>query len=194
MKSNARDSSRLDPCIGLVESKSIARGLEAADAMAKEASVAVVFTRIIEPGRHLTLVSGPVDDVRQALRRACSIVQDDLADELFLPNAHPSLFEGLQAARRPGALRALGLIECATVSSALLAADAAAKEARVEVFAIRIGTGMGGKGLVGLTGEVADVDSAVIKASTLAEQRGTLVRTTVIPRPVERMLEAVLAG
>src|SRR5438105_10749381 len=125
-------------CIGLLESKSIARGLEAADFMAKEAPVEILWTRIIEPGRHLTLISGAVDDVRQSLRRGRERLAGDLVDELFLPAAHPSLFDAIGAApprervaARAAGEQALGLIECATVAATFHAADAAVKQAPV---------------------------------------------------------------
>jgi microcompartment protein CcmL/EutN len=186
-------------CIGLLESRSIARGVEAADFMAKEAPVELLWTRIFEPGRHLTLVTGPVDDVRQSLRRGRERLGDDLVDELFLPAAHPSLFDALEAARprerdamQISGERALGLIECASVAATLHAADGAAKEAPVALVALRIGPDMGGKGVLALTGDVADVESAVARGAALAEARGALVRIAVIPRPAEPILERVL--
>ena len=186
-------------CIGLLESKSIAHGLEAADFMAKEAPVDVLWTRIIEPGRHLTLISGAVDDVRQSLRRGRETLGADLLDELFLPGAHPSLFDAVGAAKprereamRIAGEQALGLIECATVSGTFHAPDAAVKQAPVALVALRVGGDMAGKGLVGLTGEVADVESAVSRGASLAEERGALVRIAVIPRPADVLLERIL--
>lgn len=188
-------------CIGLLESRSLARGIEAADAMAKEAPVALLWMRAIEPGKHVALFSGEVDDVRAALRRGRTILREDAIDELFLPAAHPSIFDALSTASSRGERAffaegtddtALGLIECATVAATLLAADAAAKQARVRLIAARVAGGMGGKGLVALTGEVSDVESAVAKGAALAEERAALVRTALIPRPAAGVLEAAL--
>jgi microcompartment protein CcmL/EutN len=186
-------------CMGLLESKSIARGVEAADAMAKQAPVELLWTRVVEPGRFLALVSGEVDDVRHALDRGRAALQGDLLDELFLPAAHPSIFDALAGARPRSAEElaalaggALGLIECATVAATLLAADAAAKQARVRLAALRIGPDMAGKGLVALAGDVADVESSVSKGASLAEERGGLFRTAVIPRPVEFLFERIV--
>jgi microcompartment protein CcmL/EutN len=189
----------MEACLGLLESKTIARGIEAADAMTKEASIALFFVRAIEPGRQVTLVSGPVEDVRLALRRGRAVLAEDLVEELFLPGAHPSILDAIATARsrlegfaQPAALFALGLVECATVASTLLAADAAAKEARVRLAAVRFGADMGGKGLVAVLGEVSDVEAAVAKAAFLAEERATLVRTAVIANPNEPLIERVL--
>jgi microcompartment protein CcmL/EutN len=199
-------SGGVEPCLGLLESRTIARGIEAADAMAKEAPVALHTLRAIEPGRELTLLSGAVDDVRLALRRGRAVLREDLVDELFLPGAHPAVIDAVSRGTSgpagprvgapdlppPGADRALGLVECGTVASTLLAADAAAKEAAVRLLAVRFGAHMAGKGLIAIAGELADVESAVAKAASSAEERGTLVRTALIPRPNDGLIERVL--
>ncbi len=186
-------------CIGLLESRTLARGIEAADAMAKEAPVALHAVRAIEPGREITLISGEVDDVRQALRRGRAALGEDLVDELFLPRAHPSILDAIAAARarvpgflRAGSLWALGLVECATVAATLLAADAAAKEADVRLLVVRFGADLAGKGLVALAGEVADVEAAVARGAGAAEERARLVRTAVLANPNDALFERVL--
>jgi len=197
-----------DPSLGLIECRTVARGIEAADAMSKAAPVMLAWTRILDPGRYLVLVSGLADDVRHAVRAGRSAAGDDVHDELFLAGPHRGLLDGLQALplgaaapaggegreSRPGTLEALGLIECASVASTLLAADAALKHAAVRLVRVRIGADMHGKGLVGLAGEVSDVESAVARGASLAEERGHLVRAVVIPNADPRLFEAVRAG
>ncbi len=184
----------MGPSLGLLEVKSIARGLVAADAMAKEAPVDVVFTRVVEPGKHLTLLAGEVDDLRTALRRGRAAAADDFQDEMLIPNPHPSLLPALGAAGRvrPPSVDALGTIETLTVASALLAADAAAKQAHVRLLQVRIGADLAGKGVVLLTGEVADVESSVSAGARVAEAHGALHRTAVIARPAPALVEAAL--
>ena len=155
--------------------------------------------RAVEPGRLLVLITGEVDDVRRALRRGRAAIGDDLVDELFLPKVHASVFDALAttAARarevQPDlAEQALGLVECSSVAATLLAADAAVKQAPVQLCAVRIGEGLAGKGLIALTGDVADVEAAVAKAALLAEERQKLVRTVVIPRQADGIFERLL--
>lgn len=182
----------MGPSLGLLEVKSIARGLVAADAMAKEAPVEVVSARIVEPGKHLILLAGEVDDLRTALRRGRAAAGDDLQDEMLIPNPHPTLLHALGAAPlRPAALDALGSIETTSVAAALLAADAAAKQAHVELLHVRIGADLAGKGVVLLTGELADVESAVSAGARVAEAHAALHRTAVIARPAPALTDAI---
>ena len=55
------------PAIALLELHSIARGIEAGDAMAKRAPVDVLRAGTVHPGRFLVLVGGATADVEEAL-------------------------------------------------------------------------------------------------------------------------------
>ncbi len=171
--------------LALLETRTLARGIEAADAMLKQAPVALVFTQVVEPGRHLILVAGTVDDCRASLRRGRTIAGDDAHDELFLAGPHPALAAALEGAPADATARpdeALGLIECGSVAATLLAADGALKQAAVRLALLKTGADMQGKGLVALRGDVDDVESAVARGAGLAEERSMLLRTAVIPR------------
>jgi microcompartment protein CcmL/EutN len=177
--------------LGLLESTSLARGLEADDAVRKEAAVRPLWTRAIEPGKLLVAFAGPVDAVRSSLRRGRAVLGDALAGDLLLTGPHPAVVRALAQPSSPGdAHEALGLVECATVAAAIHAADAAVKEADVLLFHVRTAGGMGGRGLVCLAGTEADVESAVYAGAERAEERAQLVRASVITGPATGLLDA----
>ena len=53
--------------IGLVEFTSIAKGIEAADIMAKVADVKIQVMKTLCPGKFMVLVSGDVSSVQQSV-------------------------------------------------------------------------------------------------------------------------------
>jgi len=173
------------PCIGLLELCSIARGVEVADAVLKEAQVELLFSTPVQPGRYVMLFSGSVQDVGSALERGTQVACDDLLDQLHIQRVHPQIDTGLR--RRGGVINgdldAIGIVETKTVASAVLAADLALKTATVDLLDLRIANGMGGKSFFVVTGEVSDVRSSVTAGAALAEQRGELARNVVVPRP-----------
>ena len=151
----------LQPALALLELASIAVGIEAGDAMAKRAPVDVVHAGTIHPGRYLVLVAGAVADVEEALAAGVEVGASCIVDTVFLPNVHDQVVAALRGARRSGTGEALGIVETATVSATIEAADAGVKGARVELLELRLGDGLGGKGYLLFDGSVADVEAAV---------------------------------
>jgi len=180
-----REDCGVGPCIGLLELCSVARGVEVADAVLKEASVDMLFASPVQPGKYVMLFTGSVQDVGSALRRGSELSGTDLVDQLHIQQVH----EQVEAALRrrgghiDGKLDAIGVVETATVASAIQAADVALKTATVDLFDLRIANGLDGKSFFSLTGPVSDVRSAVTAGAKSAEAQGKLLRSVVIPRP-----------
>jgi microcompartment protein CcmL/EutN len=178
--------------IGLVEFNSIARGIEAADAMLKTAEVEIVRVGTICPGKFMVLVTGQVAAVQNSVEAGQRIGADKVADDFILPSVHPSVFPAISATTSVTKLDALGVIETFSVASTITAADAAAKAGAVELIEIRLAVGLGGKAYVTLTGEVAAVEAAVEAGSKRAIETGMLVAKTVLPAPREELSRSLL--
>ena len=169
-------------CLGLLEFNSIASGIVATDALLKQAAVRVLVAKTVCPGKYIVLFTGEVEEVRSSLVRGKEAGGGAVIDELFLPNAHPTLIPAVEAVTEVKTVEALGVIETFSVASALVAADIAVKKAEVFLIEVRLAMGIGGKSFVTLTGEVADVRDAVNAGSALVKERGLLVRDVVIPQ------------
>jgi microcompartment protein CcmL/EutN len=169
--------------LGLIELESIARGYTVTDAMVKRAPVRVLESRAVSPGKHIVLVSGDVSEVEEAMKAGLGAARDALIDQLFLPQAHDQLAPLLagKGPPRKAEVDALAIVETGSVSSTILAADAAAKAAEVWLLEMRLAVGIGGKGYFAMTGELYQVQAAVEAAAAAATK--WLVGTEVIPRP-----------
>jgi microcompartment protein CcmL/EutN len=180
-----RDDVSLDVCIGLLELCSVARGVEVADAVLKEARVEMLFATPVQPGKYVMLFTGSVQDVRNSATRGAQLAGPDLVDQLVIPQVHEQIVPMLRrkGGKINGALDAVGVVETTTVASTILSADAALKTATVDLIDVRIANGLGGKSFFVLTGEVSDVRSSVAAGARLAQERGLLAREVVIPRP-----------
>jgi microcompartment protein CcmL/EutN len=180
-----REDAGVGPCIGLLELCSIARGIEAADAVLWEAAVEMLFAAPVQPGKYLMLFTGSVQDVASALRRGAEIAGTDLVDQLHIQQVHEQIESALRrkGGHLDGHLDAIGVVETATVAAAILAADLALKTATVDLFDLRIANGLDGKSFLSVIGPVSDVRSAVTAAAKSAESKGKLLRSVVIARP-----------
>ena len=78
------------------------------------------------------------------------------------------------------------------MAASILAADAAAKAARVRILEVRLAKGLGGKGFFTMTGEIHEVEAAMEASLQVTKQSGTLVRSVVIPRPHPSLGAAIL--
>jgi microcompartment protein CcmL/EutN len=180
-----RESAVLEPCIGLLELCSVAKGVEVADAVLKEARVEMLFASPVQPGKYIMLFTGSVQDVRASAARGAQLAGSDLVDQLVIAQVHEQVVPMLRrkGGTITGNLDAIGVVETTTVASSILSADLALKTATVDLVDFRIANGLGGKSFYTLTGEVSDVRSAVAAGARQAQERGLLAREVVIPRP-----------
>ena len=178
------------PAIGFIESRSIAKGIEAADAMLKRAAVELLMTTIVPRGKYLIMVGGAVGDVEQAMIAGLETVGKSLVDHFTIPNAHPQLPPAIKGRVKVGDIEAVGIIETSEVAPAIYAGDAAAKAASVRLIEAR--NQPGAKGLVVVTGEVGAVRSAVA-AGVATVKDGMLVAEIVIPYAHKALLNSLIS-
>ncbi len=180
-----RDDVDFDVCIGLLELCSVARGVEVADAVLKEAKVELLFATPVQPGKYVLLVTGPVQDVTASARRGAELAGGDLVDQMVIPQIHEQVVPILRrkGGKINGSLDAIGVVETNTVASTIQSADIALKTASVDLIDLRIANGLGGKSFFTITGEVSDVRSSVMAGARFAQERSQLAREIVIAKP-----------
>ena len=179
------DGIEMGPAIALLELCSIARGIEALDAILWESEIELLCATHVQPGKYVMLFTGSVQDVRSAVRSGVETAGADLVDELVIEQVHEQVEVALrrQGGRIDGELDAVGVVETTTVASTIVGADLALKTATVDLFDLRIANGLGGKSFFALTGAVSDVRSSVTAGARSAQDSGHLARDVVIPRP-----------
>lgn len=170
------------PAIALFEFRSISAGIVAGDAMVKVAPLDAIYAGTVHPGNYLVLVSGDTASVDEAVGVGRSA--DALTDMVFLPDIDPTVIDAVTGNMPAASMgdEALGIVETTTVAAAIDAADAGVKAAEVDLGAIRLADGLGGKGYVLFSGVVAEVEAALDAAAARAEGHGTLVRSDLIAR------------
>ncbi|HEY6054134.1 MAG TPA: BMC domain-containing protein, partial [Gaiellaceae bacterium] len=78
----------MEPAVCLLEFSSIAKGIEAGDAMAKRAPLQVIRAGTVHPGKYLVLVGGLTADVEEAMEAGRAVAGSALVDVVFLPDVH----------------------------------------------------------------------------------------------------------
>ena len=174
--------SERDPALALFEFASISAGIVAGDAMVKAAPLGAIYAGTVHPGKYLVLVTGDTASVDEAVKVGADSGAGSLSDMVFLPDVHPAVAAAVSgdARRAPVGEEALGVVETTSVAAAIDAADAGVKAAEVDLAAIRLADGLGGKGYVLFSGAVADVEAALERAVARAESHEALVRSDLI--------------
>lgn len=178
--------------IGILESNSIAKGIEAADAVLKAADTTLLYAKPVCPGKYTILFYGDVAAVSASLDAGAAVADAHLVDSVVIPRVHPQVIQAINLSTTPDGVNAVGVMEFFSVTAAVYAADAAAKAADVTLMDVRLGVGIGGKSFAILTGEVAAVEEAVRCGMATGEEKGLAVTSTVIPSPRKEIFEALL--
>lgn len=185
-------SEEAEPALGLFECASIARGVLVADEVAKVSPVRLLWARTVSPGHYVVLFAGEVEEVAASFERGQLVGGDSIVDAMQLPNVHRELVAAIRGPRKVEITEAVGVVECRSVPTTVLAADAAVKAAAVDLVEVRLAMHLGGKGFFLVSGEAADVEEAVATGADLARRRGALVNHVVIPRASQELLEHLL--
>ncbi len=156
---------------------SVTAGTRAADAMIKRAPITDLRLGTVQPGRYIIVMGGSVAAVEEAHLAGTRSGGMALQDHILLPDVHDDVYSAVFGTRRTNAGETLAILECASIPTTIRAADRAVKSADVIVVEIRLGDGLGGKGLVHLCGELYDVQAAV----TAGTESGTGIDSAIIP-------------
>ncbi len=183
------------PAIALIEFSSIAAGMFAADKMVKRSPVELLHAGTVQPGKYLILIGGGTAEVEESYREALQAAPS--GDPRRRVAAGGASASGQSARRRlahsPN-YESMVVLETSTIAAIVRATDAAAKGAMVEVAELRLGNGLGGRGLAMLTGDLSDVEvAAEIAARSLAGRNVTLCHS-IVSNVHEQFAERVAAS
>ena len=171
--------------IGVIELKSIPKGVEATDAALKSAGVDMVAAHPTCPGKYEIILTGSISNVTAAISHVLAKFDGYIIDSSIMGRIDEHVIAALFGTQTTAKKGALGLIETFSAATVIKAADIAVKTARVEIYDLRVSHGLGGKGVVMVTGEVGDVTAAVEAGAAQAKAAGTLSSTCVIAAPHE---------
>ena len=181
----------MSKAFGMIEFKTTATGVTAADAMVKTSDVEIVEAQTVCPGKYIAIITGDLSAVKAAVDTAVTTYEDKCIDSFVLGNPHESLFPAIYGTTQVEEISALGILETYDAAS-IEAADQAAKTAIVDLIELRIAKGMCGKSYMMITGEVSAVSASIDRAKELVAEKGMYLDSSVIAHPDKRMIDSLL--
>ena len=155
------------------------------DVMIKEADIKLISANSICPGKYIVMISGDVGAVKASIEAGIAVGGSYIVNSLVLPNLNGQIIPAITGTTEITYGSSLGALEFFSISSAIVAADAAAKE-------IRLGLAVGGKAFITLTGDVSAVTAAVEAGTEVGKKSGMLICKTIIPRVSAELLEKLI--
>ena len=152
----------MSKAIGMIEFKTTATGITAADAMVKTSDVEIVEAQTVCPGKYIAMSTGDLSAVKAAVDAAVTTYEDKCIDSFVLGNPHESLFPAMYGTTQVEGISALGILETYDAASIIEAADQAAKTASIE------------------------------KAKQFVAEKGMYLDSSVIAHPDKRMMDSLL--
>lgn len=172
--------------LGMIEYETVSSGMMAADLMAKTSDIRFIEANVICPGKYIILFSGELAAVKAAIEVACQKYAERIMDCFVIGNPHKSLLPALAGESGENERGALGIMEFATATAAVLAADTCAKAAVVRLTEVQLSRGMCGKSFVLVTGSVANVEEAIDVTRRGLKEENPLLDYAVISHPDEK--------
>lgn len=169
--------------VGVMEFKSIATGIEACDDALKASGVKLISAHPSCPGKYEIFITGSISEVQTAVDHVKAKFESNMIDSTVMGRIDPSVIEALMGAQSTAERGALGVVETYSGASIIKAADAAVKAAKVTIVDLRLSRGMGGKGVLMITGEVGDVTAAVEAGSDYAVRQGLFTGKSIMAAP-----------
>ncbi len=182
----------MQSAIGMVEFTSIARGIYTADQMVKAAEVEIVTAVSACPGKYIAIVTGDVSSVQNSVEVGEELADEYLVDAIVIPNVSKGIFPALSGVTMPESVQAVGIVECFSMATMIIGADAILKAAELDAIELRMGNGLGGKAYFTFTGDVAAVQAGVNAGKAMIKGKGLLVNAEVIPSPSDRLIASLL--
>ena len=170
------------PAIGLIEYAGIAAGTRATDALTKKAPVQLIRVGSLQPGKFAVLFAGDVASVEESYITGLQVGAETVVDRVLLPDVAEDVYSALEGRVGSWQGETVGIIETSTLAATIAAADAGVKGANVEMVQIRLGDGLGGKGLAYFGGLLADIEAAIQIGLDAARREGRTICTAIIPR------------
>ena len=168
---------------GVVEFKSISRGISVTDEMVKSAEVNIVLATTLCPGKYLTIIRGKVSAVENAIAVADRLGGRHVFSSQVISGVNLKVIKAIGGSMVSAQIGAIGIIESMQMANLISSADICVDTAEVEFIDFRLAKGCGAGSFYIIVGNLSSVTEAVRNATSFLGRNGSLIAYRVIPNP-----------
>lgn len=175
----------------LIEFKNIATAFYILNELTENFNLEVVISKPLCPGRYILVFSGGMGEVSEAEISIKEIKKDSKHSNIsvrVIGSIEQGIVEKINSPMNyPGVIRGLGILEMVNSVEIIRAADLLYKSGDIEIISIKIGLGLGAKGIVLVEGTESDLHNGISKIE--AEAGRKVISSQIINSPEKKFLD-----
>jgi len=177
--------------IGVIEFKSIGKGIESTDAMLKCADVSVIESKMVCIGKYFVIITGEVAAVSDSIKAGEEVGGDSVIGAAVVPSVADGVLEKVNAKIVKDNIQALGILETKDLLYGIYGANYIKKSSDVDLLRVSIALGLGGKCVVIFTGDIASVENSLQVAVERIGDDSKIVSAVAIPSPAKELVDSL---
>lgn len=175
----------------LIEFKNITTAFYILNELTENFNLEVVVSKPLCPGRYILVFSGGLGEISEAETCIKEEKKDPKHSNISI-RVIGSVEEGIvgkinSPIKYPGIIRGLGILEMVNSVEIIRAADILYKNGDIEIISIKIGLGLGAKGIVLIEGRESDLHNGILKIEV--ENGRKVICSHIINSPEKKFLD-----
>jgi len=178
--------------LGLLEFKSVAKGIEVLDEVLKSSNVELMMANPICPGKYIGIITGEVAAVSNGIKVGENLGGVFLIEAIVISSLHEAVIPAMLGSNFAEINDAIGIVETMSALGAIQVADIAIKASNIQLVEVRVARGLGGKGFTIFTGEISSVKNASAACKQAYRGTGEILCSSVLATPNKRLIQSIL--
>ena len=177
--------------LGLLEFKSVAKGIEVLNEVLKSSNVELMMANPICPGKYIGIIIGEIAAVANGVKVGEQQGGVFLIEAIVISNLHESVIPAMLGSNIVDLTGSIGIVETMSALGSIQVADIAVKASNVKLIDVRVARGLGGKGFTIFTGEISSVKNAVAACNNAYKGTGEILCSSVIATPNKKLMQSI---
>lgn len=179
-------------CVGIIEFKSVSKGIEASNEMVKLSNVEIIMLKSTCIGKFVTIVTGEETEVQGAIDNGADLAGKFLLDYYVISSISESIIDALKNKYvKKEITDAMAIMETRNICKGLKALDETLKSGDCTLVQLQVAFTLGGKLIYIVTGPVSSLQSGIDSAVDALEEN-EVVNASVVASPSPDLIKSLL--
>lgn len=166
--------------IGALEFRSIGKGIEVSNELAKKFSVEILYSKTMCIGKFFFMISGETANIKDAIEYGIALGESYVIDNFIINAISPEIIDGFKFKyKRPKRIQSIAVVETKKVCSGIKILDKALKSGNTSLIKLQISAAIGGKLMFILAGDIGSLDHGLKEAKDSIKEKDLVYMSTI---------------